>query len=45
MGVSKTSDLIQIKIKIPNPSIEQPVSSQAENEDLKDIDIFSTFRI
>ena len=37
MGVSKTSDHIQIKIKMPNPSQEPPVSSKALNEDLKDM--------
>ena len=38
MGVSKTSDHIQIKIKIQNPSQEPAVSSKALNEDLKDMD-------
>ena len=32
MGVSKTSDHIQIKIKMPNPSQEPPASSKAPNE-------------
>ena len=36
--VSKTSDHIQIKIKMPNPSQQPPVSSKAPNEDLKDMD-------
>ena len=44
MGVSKTCDYIQIKIKMPNPSQEPPVSSKAPNEDLKDIDVLCTFR-
>ena len=39
MGVSKTSENIQIKIKIPNPSQVPPVSSKAPNEDLKDLDV------
>ena len=45
MAVSKTSDHIQIKIKMPNPSQEPPVSSKAPNEDLKDMDILCTFKI
>ena len=36
MGVSKTSDHIQIKTKMPNPSQEPPASFKAVNEDLKD---------
>ena len=45
MGISKTSDHIQIKIKIPNPSQEPPASSKAPNEDLKDMDVLITFKI
>ena len=45
MGVSMTSDHIQIKIKMPNPSQEPPVSSKAPNEDLKDMDVLCTFKI
>ena len=45
MGVSKTSDHIQIKIKMPNPSQEPPASSKASNEDLKDMDVLYTFKI
>ena len=41
MGISKTSDYIQIKIKMPNPSQEPPVSSKAPNEDLKDMMFFA----
>ena len=37
MGVSKTSDHIQINIKMPNPSQEPSASSKAPNEDLKDM--------
>ena len=44
MGVSKTSDHIQIKIKMPNPSQEPPASSKAPNEDLKDMDVLCTFK-
>ena len=45
MGVSKTSDHIKIKIKMPNPSQEPPTSSKAPNEDLKDMDVLCTFKI
>ena len=45
MGISRTSDHIQIKIKMPNPSQEPPVSSQAPNEDLKDLDVLCAFKI
>ena len=45
MGVSKTSDHIQIKIKIPNPSQEPTASSKAPNDDLKDMDVLCTFKI
>ena len=45
MGVSKTGDHMQIKIKIPNPSQEPPASSKAQNEDLKDMDVLCTFKI
>ena len=45
MGVSKTSDHIQIKIKMPNPSQEPPASSKAPNDDLKDMDVLCTFKI
>ena len=45
MGISKTSDHIQIKIKMPNPSQEPPASSNAQNYDLKDMDVICTFKI
>ena len=45
MGISKTSDHIQIKIKMPNPSEEPPASSKAPNQDLKDMDVLCTFKI
>ena len=44
MGVSKTSNHIKIKIKMPNPSEEPPVSSKAPNEDLKDIGVICTYK-
>ena len=43
MGVSKTSDNVQIKIEMPNPSQEPPVSYKAPDEDLKDMDVLFTF--
>ena len=45
MGISKTSDHIQINIKMPNPSQEPPVSSKFLNKDWKDMDILCTFKI
>ena len=45
MGMSKTSDHIQIKIKMPIPSQEPPASSKALNEDSKDMDALCTFKI
>ena len=45
MGTSNTSDNIQIKIKIPNPSKEPPASTKAQNQDLKDIDGLCTLKI
>ena len=45
MDVSKTSDHIQIKIKMPKPNHEPPASSKAQNQDLKDIDVLCTFKI
>ena len=41
-GVSKTSDPIQNKIKMPNPSQEPPAPT---NQDLKDMDILCTFKM
>ena len=38
MGVSKTSDHIQNKIKMPDTSQEAPASSKALNHDVKDMD-------
>ena len=45
MGVPKTSDHIQINIRMPNSSQEPPASSKAKNEDLKDMDVLCTFKI
>ena len=44
-SISKTTDHIQIKIKIPNFSQETLVSSKAPNEDLKVMDVLFTFKI
>ena len=45
MGVSETSDHIQIKIKIPQPHQELTVSSKAQNEELMDMDVLCTFKL
>ena len=45
MGVSKTIDNIKIKIKITNPNQQPPVSSKAQNQDLKDRNVLCTFKI
>ena len=45
MGIEKTSDHIQVKIKMPNPSPEHPTSSKALNQDLKDFDVLCIFKI
>ena len=44
MGVPKTSDHIEINIRMPNPSQEPPASSKAPNEDLKDMYVLCTFK-
>ena len=45
MGVPKTSDHIQINIRMPNPSQKPPGSSKAPNQDLKDMVVLCTFKI
>ena len=45
MGVSETSDHIQIKIKVPNPSQKPPASSKAPFQDLKDMDVLCNLKI
>ena len=45
MGVPKTSDHNQIKIKMTNPSQEPQASSEASNQDFKDMDVLYTFKI
>ena len=44
MGVSMTSDDIQININMPNPSQDPPASSKAPNEDLNDMDVLCTYK-
>ena len=44
MGLAKTNDQIQIKIRMPNPSQEPLVSFRAPNEDLNDMDDLCTFK-
>ena len=45
MGVSKTSDHIEIRIKMQNPTQEHPASSKVPNQDFKDMDSLCTFKI
>ena len=45
MGVSKTSDHMQIKIKMLNSSQEPPASSKGPNLDLQDMDVLFPFRM
>ena len=45
MVVSKTSNVIQIMIKMPPLSQEPPASSKAQKEDLKDMDVLCTIEI
>ena len=45
MSVSKTSDPIQIKIKMLNPSQEPPAPTKPPNKDLKDMDVLGNFKI
>ena len=44
MGIPKTSDHIQIKIKMQNLSQEPPMSSKAPKHDLKDMDDLCDFK-
>ena len=45
MDVSKTSDHIPIKFKMPYLSQEPTTSSKAPNEDFKDMDVLCTLKI
>ena len=44
MHVSKFSDHIQTKIKIPNLSQEPPASSKVTNHELRDMDVLCIFK-
>ena len=44
MDKTKTSDHIQVNIRMQNPSQEPAASSKAPNEDLKDMDVLCTFK-
>ena len=45
MGISKTIDHIQNKIKIPNSSQESPACSKGLSQNLKNMDVLCTFKI
>ena len=45
MGLPKTSDYIQIKIRMPKYSQESLVYFKSPNEDFKDIEVPCTFKI
>ena len=45
MGVSKNSDNIKINIKVSKPSQDISTSSKVPNFDLKDMDVFCTYKI
>ena len=45
MGVAKTSDHIQIQIKIPNFSQKPPASSRVPNQDSNDMDLLCTLKL
>ena len=45
MVVSKTSNHIQIKIKMPNPSQAHPASSKDPHQDINNMDVLCTFKI
>ena len=45
MSVSKISDHIKIRLKMPIPSEEPPASSKAQSQDIEDMDVLCTFKI
>ena len=45
MGISKTSDNIQVKIKMPNSNQEPRASSKAQSQDLEDMDLLCNYKI
>ena len=44
-GCMKTSDHIQIKIKMQNPRQEPPASFSAQKQDWEDMNVLCTFKI
>ena len=45
MDEAKTSDNMQINIRVQNPSQEPPASSKAPYQVLKDMDVLCTFKV
>ena len=45
MGISKTRDHIQIKIKMLNLIQDHPAITKSPNQDLKDMDVLCTINI
>ena len=45
MGVPKTSDHIQIIIRMQTPTQEPPAYSKAPNQDLNDMDVLCTYKM
>ena len=45
MGVNKTIEHIQIKIKMSNPSWEHPASAKSSNQGLKDMVVLFTLKV
>ena len=45
LDCTKTSNYIQITIKMPSPGQETSMSSKAPNQDLKDMNDLCTFKI
>ena len=45
MDETKTSDHIQINIRVQNPRQEPPASSKVPYQDLKDMDVLCIFKI
>ena len=45
MGVPKTSDHMQIRIRMSNPSQEPPAFCKAPSQDLEDMDVLCAIKI
>ena len=43
--VPKTIGPIKIKMKMPHPGQDPPASSEAQNQEFKDLDVLGTFKI